>query len=118
MNDLGVHMKSSWTIKCFQNETFYTLIHDVSLSPFIRDFYFLSRTFTTVEALEAAYLDGSLHPGDLKPALATAINTLIEPVRNHFKTNEDAKKLLATIKKYQQQDAAKKSAAPQVAPSE
>ena len=68
----------------------------------------LLRTFTTVEALEAAYLDGSLHPGDLKPALASAINTLIEPVRNHFKTNEDAKKLLATIKKYQQQDAAKK----------
>ena len=76
---------------------------------------FPSSTFTTVEALEAAYLDGSLHPGDLKPALATAINTLIEPVRNHFKTNEDAKKLLATIKKYQQQDAAKKAAtAPQI----
>jgi hypothetical protein len=37
---------------------------------------------------------------------------MIEPVRNHFKTNEDAKKLLATIKRYQQQDAAKKAAAP------
>jgi hypothetical protein len=38
---------------------------------------------------------------------------MIDPVRNHFKTNEDAKKLLATIKRYQQQDAAKE-AAPQV----
>lgn len=62
---------------------------------------FLSSTFRSIEDLEAAYLDGSLHPGDLKPALAIAINAMIEPVRNHFKTNEDAKKLLATIKKYQ-----------------
>jgi tyrosyl-tRNA synthetase len=69
-------------------------------------------TFHSIEELEAAYLDGSLHPGDLKPALAIAINAMIEPVRMHFKTNEDAKKLLATIKRYQQ--AAEKEA-PEVA---
>jgi len=73
-------------------------------------------TFTNIDELESAYKSGALHPGDLKPALATAINAMIEPVRNHFKTNEEAKKLLATIKRYQQQDAAKKAAAavPQV----
>jgi tyrosyl-tRNA synthetase len=67
-------------------------------------------TFGTIEELEKSYLEGSLHPGDLKPALASVINAMIEPVRNHFKTNEDAKKLLATIKRYQQ------AAAPTVAP--
>lgn len=30
---------------------------------------------------------------------------MIEPVRLHFKNNEDAKKLLATIKRYQLQAA-------------
>ena len=69
--------------------------------------------FSSYEELEAAYKDGSLHPGDLKPSLAAAINAMIEPVRNHFKTNEDAKKLLATIKRYQLQAA--KAAAPVVA---
>lgn len=67
----------------------------------ILHFQIIFRTFESIEQLEAAYLDGSLHPGDLKPALALAINAMIDPVRNHFKTNEDAKKLLATIKRYQ-----------------
>jgi hypothetical protein len=40
------------------------------------------------------------------------INEMIEPVRTHFKTNEDAKKLLATIKRYQL--AAAKATAPSV----
>ena len=114
-------MKSSFQDDetCFQNEKFFQSDSRVFVS-FPHFSILPSRTFTSVEALEAAYLDGSLHPGDLKPALASALNTLIEPVRNHFKTNEDAKKLLATIKKYQQQDAAKKAAssaaAPHVAP--
>jgi tyrosyl-tRNA synthetase len=76
-------------------------------------------TFTSYEELEKAYLDESLHPGDLKPALATAINAMIEPVRNHFKTNDDAKKLLATIKRYQQMaEKTKAAAAPQVVDSQ
>jgi tyrosyl-tRNA synthetase len=74
---------------------------------------FIHRTFESIEELEKAYIDGSLHPGDLKPALATAINEMIEPVRTHFKTNEEAKKLLATIKRYQQ--AAAKTSVPVVA---
>lgn len=73
--------------------------------------------FNSIEELEAAYVDGSLHPGDLKPALAAVINEMIEPVRTHFKTNEDAKKLLATIKRYQLA-AAKASAPVVVSPAE
>ncbi len=67
-------------------------------------------TFNSIEELEEAYVSGSLHPGDLKPALAAAINEMIEPVRQHFKTNEDAKKLLATIKRYQQATAKQSNA--------
>jgi len=40
-----------------------------------------------------------LHPGDLKKALAAALNELIRPVREHFQNNPEAKKLLAEVKK-------------------
>lgn len=48
-------------------------------------------TYTTYEALEKDYLEGLLHPGDLKTAVALAINKLIEPVRRHFTTDPVAK---------------------------
>jgi tyrosyl-tRNA synthetase len=38
--------------------------------------------------LEKDFLEGKVHPGDLKPAVAKALNELIEPVRQHFKNNE------------------------------
>jgi predicted ATP-grasp superfamily ATP-dependent carboligase len=42
-----------------------------------------------------------LHPNDLKPAVARVLNEMLEPVRQHFATNADAKKLLEQVKKYQ-----------------
>lgn len=57
--------------------------------------------YDNYEALLADFEGGNLHPGDLKPAVATAINALIQPVRDHFKNNEHAKKLLAKIKHWQ-----------------
>jgi tyrosyl-tRNA synthetase len=39
-------------------------------------------------------LSEQLHPGDLKPALAEAINDLVKPVREHFATNAFAKSIL------------------------
>lgn len=56
--------------------------------------------YTSYEALEADYLAGKIHPGDLKPAVAKAINELIKPIRDHFMTNPDAKKLLEQVKSY------------------
>lgn len=55
--------------------------------------------YTTYEELEADYLSGKIHPGDLKPAVADAINTILEPVRVHFATGEP-KALLDKIKKF------------------
>ncbi|XRB18767.1 tyrosine--tRNA ligase [Pseudoscourfieldia marina] len=57
-------------------------------------------TYTTREELEADYLSGALHPGDLKAALVKGINIILQPVRDHFKNDPDAKKLLDTVKKY------------------
>lgn len=43
-----------------------------------------SRDYHTYEALAADYTEGTLHPGDLKPAVAVALNKLLQPVRDHF----------------------------------
>ncbi|GHP03484.1 hypothetical protein PPROV_000223900 [Pycnococcus provasolii] len=59
-----------------------------------------NKTYTTREELEADYLSGALHPGDLKAALVKGINIILQPVRDHFKNDPDAKKLLDTVKKY------------------
>lgn len=56
--------------------------------------------FKTVEEFKEAYLKGELHPADLKENLARQINEKLEPVRQHFATDENAKKLLQQIKAY------------------
>ena len=55
------------------------------------------REYTTYEELAADYGSGALHPGDLKPALAKALNAILQPVRDHFASDERAKKLLAQV---------------------
>lgn len=49
---------------------------------------------------EKDYVDGVLHPSDIKPLLAKEINRLLEPVRKHFQTNLEAKALLEQVKKF------------------
>jgi tyrosyl-tRNA synthetase len=51
------------------------------------------------EDLEADFISGKLHPKDLKPAVAGAINRILEPVRRHFESGE-AKALLDKVKKF------------------
>ncbi|MFH0936124.1 MAG: tyrosine--tRNA ligase [Candidatus Woesearchaeota archaeon] len=48
-----------------------------------------------------SYLNGEIHPLDLKEAAAKYVNNLIEPVRKHFKTNTKAKKLLDQVNSYE-----------------
>lgn len=57
-------------------------------------------SYTTYTDLEADYTTGRLHPSDLKPAVAKAINLLIEPVRRHFETNKEAATLRDTVRGY------------------
>ncbi|KAI9093040.1 tyrosyl-tRNA synthetase [Phlyctochytrium arcticum] len=42
-------------------------------------------SFDSFEAVEAAFLDQSLHPMDLKSGVADAVNLLLEPIRESFK---------------------------------
>jgi len=58
------------------------------------------KVYTSYQELEDDYKSEALHPGDLKPALAEAINKMIDPVRQHFKSNKEAKKLLDQVKKF------------------
>jgi tyrosyl-tRNA synthetase len=58
------------------------------------------KTYTKYEDVVQDFLDKKLHPDDLKPALAKAINEIIRPVREHFATDPNAKKLLQQVKSY------------------
>ena len=65
-------------------------------------------TYRSYEQIEKDYVSGVLHPSDLKPAVAAAINKLIQPVRDHFTNDPYAKNLLETIKRWQAELAALK----------
>jgi len=59
-----------------------------------------NKTYTSYDECAADYVAGKLHPGDIKPAVAKTLNTLIQPVRDHFNNNAEAKKLLKTVRDY------------------
>jgi len=68
------------------------------------------KTYSSYAELEADFIDGSLHPSDLKTAVASAINNLLQPVRDHFTNDSYARNLLATIKGWNDEIAKKKAA--------
>lgn len=57
-------------------------------------------TYDKYETLVQDYASGILHPGDLKPALAAALNQILQPVRDHFQNDPKASELLKTITKF------------------
>ena len=57
--------------------------------------------YQTYAELEADFVEGKLHPVDLKNNVADAINELLQPVREHFQKDPYARKLLETIKQWQ-----------------
>jgi tyrosyl-tRNA synthetase len=57
-------------------------------------------TFGSYPDLEAAFIAKQVHPMDLKTAAAKAINELLEPVREHFRTDAQAKALLAKVESF------------------
>ncbi|XP_078440286.1 tyrosyl-tRNA synthetase, class Ib, bacterial/mitochondrial [Wolffia australiana] len=59
-----------------------------------------NKTYNTIEELSADYENGALHPGDLKPSLSKALNQILQPVRDHFKNNPEARDLLKTVRGY------------------
>ncbi|CAE6028098.1 unnamed protein product [Arabidopsis arenosa] len=59
-----------------------------------------NKTYKSFEEIAAEYESGELHPGDLKKGLMNALNKILQPVRDHFKTDARAKNLLKQIKAY------------------
>eukprot|EP00798_Chlamydomonas_sp_ICE-L_P004979 gene4979-34758_t len=59
-----------------------------------------SKIYETMDELEADYASGALHPGDLKPALTAQLNLILQPVRDHFNNDAEAKDLLKKVKSY------------------
>ena len=53
-----------------------------------------------IDVLEKTYVDGKLHPMDLKQTTAKYVDKLIEPVRSHFEKNKKAKELLEKVNSY------------------
>ncbi|XP_044512362.1 tyrosine--tRNA ligase 1, cytoplasmic [Mangifera indica] len=58
------------------------------------------KTFKSFEELVVDYEEEKLHPADLKPALAKALNKILQPVRDHFKNDANAQDLLKRVKSY------------------
>jgi len=54
--------------------------------------------YYSYEELEKDYLEGRLHPADLKQGVADALNQLIRPIREHFEKNSKAKELYEFVK--------------------
>ncbi len=51
--------------------------------------------------LEKSYSEGSLHPMDLKSAVANYLDELLAPVRQHFENDKKAKALLEKVKGFE-----------------
>ncbi|PWA84335.1 tyrosyl-tRNA synthetase, class Ib [Artemisia annua] len=60
-----------------------------------------AKVFATYEELVADYAKGDLHPADLKTALSEALNKILQPVRDHFENDKNAKALLKKVKGYE-----------------
>ena len=54
--------------------------------------------FKTYSELEQEYIEGKIHPIDLKMGLARHLNELIKPIREHFEKNKKAKALYNFVK--------------------
>jgi len=57
-------------------------------------------TYENYTALESAFVEGKLHPMDLKMTVARYINELLEPIRKHFVENEEAARLKQLVESY------------------
>ncbi len=57
--------------------------------------------FKSYAELEKAFVNGELHPMDLKTAAAEYINKLLVPVREYFVKNAEAKRLKELVEGYQ-----------------
>eukprot|EP00796_Vickermania_ingenoplastis_P009057 gene9057-6355_t len=61
--------------------------------------------FQEYVALEDAFVTGRISEAELKSALAATINEYLEPVRQHFATDSEARRLLEAVKSFRKGNA-------------
>jgi tyrosyl-tRNA synthetase len=59
-----------------------------------------SITFETYETLEKAFASKVVHPVDLKQTLIEPLDKLLQPVRDHFEKDVEAKALLEKVQSF------------------
>lgn len=57
--------------------------------------------FVSYNDLEKAYIEGNLHPLDLKNMMAIYIDKMVDPIRTHFEKKKSAREMLELVKNYQ-----------------
>lgn len=57
-------------------------------------------TYTSYADLEAAFVNGDLHPADLKKTTARYVNELLQPVRDHFEKDPNARALKEQVESF------------------
>ena len=57
--------------------------------------------FENYQKLEEAYRNGELHPQDLKNAVAEELSKILQPIKEYFEKDKEAKECLETVKKVQ-----------------
>jgi tyrosyl-tRNA synthetase len=69
------------------------------------------KTYTDFAEVRNKFLTGEISEKVLKQGLISALNALLEPVRNHFTNDERAKNLLALVQQYKKEKLPKDSKA-------
>jgi len=62
-------------------------------------------TYDKYEAVKEDFLAGNITPDQLKEGLIESLNTLLQPVRDHFTNNETAKGLLEQVREFKREAA-------------
>lgn len=66
-----------------------------------------SKVFDDFDSVKESFLSGETNESELKAGLVAALNLLLEPVRNHFETDANAKSLLAQVQQFKKEAAVK-----------
>lgn len=66
--------------------------------------------YKTYEECAKDYEAGAMESGDIKNSLTRVINELLQPVRDHFENDPEAKKLLEEVKRLNEEEQKRKAA--------
>lgn len=78
-------------------------IQNIILCPPGSTFTVQGKTYDSFEPIRADFLDGKVTEDDLKKGLIQELNNLLQPVRDHFTNDENAKHLLEQVRQFKKE---------------